>query len=44
MVLMGATIAESNALKDQAASAIGFTLFDLGGAPRSPEDLGYKRQ
>ena len=43
MVLMGATIAESNKLKDDAAVAIGFTLYDLGVAPRSPEDLGYKR-
>jgi len=43
MVLMGATIAESNKLKDDAAVAIGFTLFDLGVAKRSPADLGYKR-
>ena len=43
MVLMGATIAESNKLKDDAAAAIGFTLYDLGVAKRSPADLGYTR-
>jgi tripartite-type tricarboxylate transporter receptor subunit TctC len=43
MVLMGATIAESNALKDAAASAIGYTLYDLGVGKRSPGDLGYAR-
>ncbi|QTQ12644.1 tripartite tricarboxylate transporter substrate binding protein [Treponema parvum] len=43
MILLGSTIAESNELKDKAAAAIGFTLYDLGIAKRSPQDLGYKR-
>ncbi|HAN42737.1 MAG TPA: tripartite tricarboxylate transporter substrate binding protein [Sphaerochaeta sp.] len=43
MILLGATIAESNELKDKAAVAIGFTLWDLGIAKHSPADLGYTR-
>ena len=43
MVLLGATIAESNKIKDDAAVQVGFILYDLGVAKRSPEDLGYKR-
>ena len=43
MVLMGANIAESNKLKDDAAVAIGYVLWDLGIAKHSPADKGYQR-
>lgn len=41
--LGGMTIEESNALKDADASKIGYVLYDLGEAKRSPADLGYQR-
>lgn len=43
MVLLGANIAESNKLKDDAAVAIGYVLWDLGIAKHSPADKGYQR-
>ena len=43
MVLLGSTIAESNALKDKDAVAVGYTLYDLGIAKHSPADKGYQR-
>lgn len=43
MILLGSSIEESNKLKDAAATAIGYTLYDLGQAKHSPADLGYER-
>ncbi len=41
--LGGLTIEESNKLKDDAVVSIGYTLWDLGEAKHSPEELGYTR-
>lgn len=41
--LGGLTIAESNKIRDDAAVAIGYTLYDLGEAKHSPAEIGYNR-
>jgi len=43
MILLGSSIEESNKLKDDAAVAIGYTLWDLGQAKHSPAEIGYQR-
>ncbi len=43
VILLGSNLADSNALKDQAAQKVGWILFDTGVAINSPEDYGYPR-
>lgn len=43
MMLIGLNMADSNALRDKTASMVGWTLFDGGVAPVSPENFGIAR-